>query len=53
MDSTSNRNEYQEYSLGAKGSRCVGLTPLLHSCADWLEIWETQPSGTHRAYPGL
>ena len=23
-----NRNEYQEYFLGGKGSRCVGLTTL-------------------------
>jgi len=24
----SNRNEYQEYILGGKGSRCIGLTTL-------------------------
>jgi len=28
VDSASNRNEYQEYFLGGKGSRCVGLTNL-------------------------
>ena len=26
VDSASNRNEYQEYFLGGKGSRCVSLT---------------------------
>jgi hypothetical protein len=26
VDSASNRNEYQEYFLGGKGGRCVGLT---------------------------
>ena len=34
------RNEYQEYFLGGKGSRCVGLTTLPLSCADCVEIWE-------------
>jgi len=29
VDSASNRNEYQEYFLGVKGGRCVGLTTLL------------------------
>jgi hypothetical protein len=33
------RNEYQEYFLGCKDSRCVGLTTLLPSCADCLEIF--------------
>ena len=28
VDSASNRNEYQEYFLGGKGSQCVGLTTL-------------------------
>ena len=28
VDSESNRNEYQEYLLGGKGGRCVGLTTL-------------------------
>jgi len=49
----SNRNEYQEYFVGGKGGRYVGLTNLPHSCADCLEIWETQPPGTLRACPGL
>jgi len=39
-DSASNTDEYQEYFLGGKGSRCIGLTTLPHSCADCLEIWE-------------
>ena len=53
VDSASNRNEYQEYFLGGKGGRCVGPTNLPPSCADCLEIWEPQPPGTLRAYPGL
>ena len=46
VDSASNRNDYQEYFLGGKGGRCVGLTTLPSSCADCLEIWENQPPGT-------
>jgi hypothetical protein len=38
---------------GGKGGRCVGLTILPSSCANCLEIWEPQPSGTIRACPGL
>jgi hypothetical protein len=34
-----------------KGSRCVGLTTLPHSCADCLEIWE--PLGLSRPVMGL
>jgi len=46
----SNRNEYQEYFLGRKGGRCVGLTLP----PSWnLEIWEPQPPGSLRACPGL
>ena len=30
VDSASNRNEYQEYFLGGKGGRSVGLTTLPH-----------------------
>ena len=52
-DSVSNRNEYQEYFLGGKGGRYVGLTNLPPSCADCLEIWEPQPPGNLRACPGL
>jgi hypothetical protein len=53
IDSASNRNECQKYFLGVKGGRLVGLTTLPHSCADCLEIWESQPPGTLRACPGL
>jgi hypothetical protein len=38
---------------GGKGGRCIGLTTLPPSCADWLEIWERKPPGTHRSCPGL
>ena len=53
VDSASNRNEYQEYFLGGKGGRCVRLTNLPPSCADFLEIWKPQPPGTLRACTGL
>ena len=53
VDSASNRNEYQEYFLRGKGGRCLGLTTLPPSCADCLEIWEPQPSGTLMACLGL
>ena len=46
-----NRNEYQEYFLGGKRDRCVGLT-LSFLYADCLEIWERQPPGSFRAGPG-
>jgi hypothetical protein len=36
-----------------KGGRCVGLTTLPPSCADCLEIWEPQLSGTLRASHGF
>jgi len=35
------------------GSHCIGLTTLPPSCANCLEIWEPQPSGTLRACPDL
>ena len=41
--------QYQEYFLGGKGGRCVGLTTLPPSYADCLEIWEPQLSGILRA----
>ena len=53
VDSASNRNEYQEYSLGCRVGRCVALTTLAVSCVDCLEIWEPQPPGTFRVSPGL
>jgi hypothetical protein len=39
VDSASTRNEYQEYFLGGKGGRCLGLTILPSLCADCLKIW--------------
>ena len=48
-----NRNEYQEYFLGGKGGRFVGLTTLPPLCADCLEICEPQSPGTLCACPGL
>jgi len=53
LEMFSHRNEYQEYYLVGKGSRCVGLTTLPPSCANCLEIREPQPPGTLRACPGL
>ena len=53
VDSASNRNEYQEYFLGGKVDRCVGLTSVPPSFADFHDIWEPQQPGTHRALPGL
>ena len=53
VDSASNRNECQEYFLGKKDGRCVGLTNLLPSCAHCLEICEPQPPGSPTACPGL
>jgi len=52
-DSASNRNEYQEYCLGGKGGRCLGLTTLPASCAGCHEIWESQPPGTLKACKGI
>ena len=46
-------NEYQEYFVGGKDGKCIGLTSLPFSCADSVEIWEPQPPGTLRACPGL
>jgi hypothetical protein len=46
-------NEYQKYSLGGKGGRCVRLTTLPPSRADCLEICDPQTPGTLRACQGL
>jgi len=53
VDSDFNRNKYQEYFLCGKGGRCLGVTTLPPSCADFLEIWEPQLPGNLRACPGL
>jgi hypothetical protein len=44
---------WSRLSLGVKGGRCVGLTNLPTSCADYLEIWEPQTPGTVSPCPGL
>jgi len=49
----STQPEYHENFLVGKGGRCVGLTTLPLSCADCLEIWESQAPGTLRACPDL
>jgi hypothetical protein len=44
----------REISWGSKGSRCVGLTTLPHSCAEFLEILgSSTPPGALSASPGL
>jgi len=53
VDTSSNRNKYQEYFLGSKGGRCVGLTTVPQSCASVWKFWERQHPGTLRACPGL
>jgi hypothetical protein len=45
VDTASTRNANQEYFLGGKGDRCVGLTTLPPSGADWLQIWKPHHSG--------
>ena len=50
VDSASNIYEYQEYILGGKCGRYIGLTTLLPSCADCHEIWEPQPPEILRAF---
>jgi hypothetical protein len=51
VDSATNRNEYQQYFLGDKGGRCIGLLTLPPSCADFVEIWELESAGS-RLKPG-
>ena len=53
MDSSSKRNEYQEYFQGYKGGRCVGLTRLPPSRAYSFEIWERQLPGTLSSFPRI
>jgi hypothetical protein len=49
VDSASNRNEYQKCLLVCKCGGCVGLTNLPPSCADFLYIWEYEPTVTLRS----
>jgi len=53
INSASNRIEYQEYFLGGKGGRCVGLTTLPPSCANCFEICIPQPPGALKACTGI
>ena len=56
IDTASNRNEYQEYFLGGKGSRCVGLTTLPPSCRNVLKSGSLkllEPSGPVHACNGI
>ena len=53
VDPASNRNKSQEYFLGRKGDRYVGLTPLPPLHTDCLEFWEPQNPGTLTACPGM
>ena len=53
VESVSNRNEFQEYFLGGKVGRCLGLITLPPLCANCLEIWEPQSPGNLSACPGL
>jgi len=48
-----NRNEYQDYFLGGKDGQCTRLTTLQSSCANCLQIWESQPPGTLKACTGI
>ena len=55
VESASNRNEYQVYSLGGKGGRCVRLTTLLPSCAVVMKSGNLnfqEPSGPLQACNG-
>jgi len=56
VDSASNRNECQEYFLGVKGGRCVGLATLPPSCAIVLKsrsLILLEPSGPVQACNGI
>jgi hypothetical protein len=48
-----NKNKFQQYFLGGKGGRCIGLKALPFPCADCFKICEPQPPGTLRSCPGL
>jgi hypothetical protein len=51
VDSASSRNEYQEYFLGGKGGRCVGLTCRLSWNLRISTSWN--PQGLFRPVQGL
>ena len=52
---TGDRNEYQEYFLGGKGGRYVGLTTFPPSCVGCLEmsLKLLEPSGPVQACNGV
>ena len=52
IDSASNRNYYQEYFLGHKSGRCVGLTTLPSLCVDCLGNVGTSwnPQGLYKGF---
>jgi len=51
VNSASNRNEYWEYSLGAKGAWCIGLTNLPPSCIfKYGSLNLLEPSGTVQGF---
>jgi len=55
VDSVSNRNEYQVYFLGGKGSRCIRPTTLPPSCAVVMKSGNLnflEPSGPFQACNG-
>jgi hypothetical protein len=41
VDSACNRNKYQEHFLDGKGEQCTRLITIPLSCADYLEIWNS------------
>jgi hypothetical protein len=51
-DQPLNRNEYQEYFLGCKDGRCLGLKTSPPLFAD-SKIWYSQPPGTFWVCPDL
>jgi len=53
VDSSSNRNEYQQYFLGVKSGRCVRLTTLPPSCAVVTKSGNLNFLRTLWACPGL
>ena len=53
INSASNRIEYQEYFVGGKSGRCIGLTTLPLSCANCFEICVLQTPEALRACTGI
>jgi hypothetical protein len=53
VESASNRQEYQEYFLGGKGSQCTVLKTSPPSCTDFLAIWVPQPPEALKSWKGI